>query len=173
MLAQAHDTEELRTLAFDVGLDWDEFGGAEIGKSERIARIASWAQQHGLMDELMAASRRENPQAWKRFDADKAWPPPAPFPTVADKLPSGETARISRLLGRAFSEEELHTLAFDMGLSWDDFGDPGVGKQEALDRLVAYAARQGSLETLVTQARKQNPEAWRPFDADPRYPPRG
>lgn len=96
--------------------------------------MVAYAEKHGLLNELLSASRQENPSAWRQFDSNKAWPAAVPLPT-------------------------------------SDFGD-NAGKQETVDRLVAYAEKHGLLSELVSAARKENPAPWKQFDADPKYPPR-
>jgi len=72
-----------------------------------------------------------------------------------------ELVPLRKLLGQYFSLKELHTLAFDLGVSHDDL--PGDTRSQFAESLILHCYRQNRLEELVTLCREQ-----RPFVAWPR-----
>ncbi len=69
------------------------------------------------------------------------------------------------LLAERFSEGELRTLCFDLGLDYDDL--PTGGKSDKARDLVGWMARQGQLPALVEAGRLQRPDIPWPEVAPP------
>jgi len=69
------------------------------------------------------------------------------------------------LLAERFSEGELRTLCFDLGIDYDDL--PTGGKSDKARDLVDWMARQGQLPALVEAGRLQRPDVSWPEVAPP------
>ena len=63
--------------------------------------------------------------------------------------------QLRQLLTKHFSLEELHTLSFDLGIDFDDFG--GEGKPAKVREFIGYAERQGRLDDLLAEAADARP----------------
>jgi hypothetical protein len=70
---------------------------------------------------------------------------------------------LRRGLVDCFSEEELHTLCFDMGLDYESL--PAIGKAGKAREIVAYFERTNSISGLVEQCRRLRPNG--PWDETP------
>ena len=70
-----------------------------------------------------------------------------------------EMARLRRLIGQHFNEDELRELALDLGLDYEDVA--GAGKKAKVQELVLYFERRQLLDELVEVARERRPlVAW-------------
>ncbi len=93
---------ELQTLAFDLGMDFEELGGE--GKTAKARELVSYARRHGHLEALLRLAAAQRPHvAW---DAPPSGPAPAPSPAP------DERARTERTLAMAayLSKETLFTL---------------------------------------------------------------
>lgn len=61
-LVKYFNETELRGLCFELGEDYDSFGGS--GKNGKALEIATWSERHGRFDELVAIVKRERPHAF-------------------------------------------------------------------------------------------------------------
>jgi len=82
LLVTSFNLEELHTLAFDLGVDYESLGGA--GKEARAREFLLHLHRRGLIPQLVAAARKQRPNVpW--HDAygmpDFFEPPPASDPT--------------------------------------------------------------------------------------------
>jgi hypothetical protein len=59
LLAKHFDLEELRTVAFDLGVDWDELGGET--KSARARELIAYLQRRNRLGDLIAAIETSRP----------------------------------------------------------------------------------------------------------------
>jgi len=59
LLAKHYDLEELRTLAFNLGVDWDELGGET--KSARARELIAYLQRRNRLGDLLAAIGTSRP----------------------------------------------------------------------------------------------------------------
>lgn len=66
-----------------------------------------------------------------------------------------ELVPLRKLLGQYFSLSELHTLAFDLGISHDDL--PGSTRPQFAESLILHCYRQNRLEALLQLCRAQRP----------------
>jgi hypothetical protein len=58
-LVRLFDEEELRTLCFDLGVDYDSLRGE--GKAARSRELVAWAERRGFLEELETVLRRLRP----------------------------------------------------------------------------------------------------------------
>ena len=97
-----------------------------------------------------------------------------PAGSPKDKTPRSDLhARLRQQLTDHFSEEELRTLCFDLGLDYESL--PAQGKAGKARELVAEAARSDRLQELIAQSRSLRPHvAWEALsksDEDATAPP--
>ncbi|HEY8208814.1 MAG TPA: hypothetical protein VIG99_15095 [Myxococcaceae bacterium] len=162
VLSRHYGEEELRVFSDDaldgLGLDWDDFGGSAVGRSERTLRLVCWAENVGLFHELLDVARQHKPGAWLEYDEDPdAATPLGPLPLEHPALDEGDL-RIASALTLRFSRGQLKALAYEifhsaLGLEWTDFGGPGTTKREWVERVVWYAREVGLLNALLGLAR--------------------
>jgi len=73
-ICQAFDDEELKTLCFDLGLDYDALRGD--GKDARARELVTWHERRGALMALVRAVQKQRPnQFWSNAEADEAVPP--------------------------------------------------------------------------------------------------
>lgn len=75
--------------------------------------------------------------------------PAHPKPASAPR--SNQRAEIRRILSHSFNHEELRTLCFDLGLSYDDL--PGQGVQAKARDLVDYCEKRSQTDRLIEAIR--------------------
>ncbi len=83
--------EELRTLAFDLGIDHEEVGGE--GKGSMARELIGYAQRRGRLDELQRRAAALRPHV--------AWDAAPPASPSATPLGPDERARTERTLAMA------------------------------------------------------------------------
>jgi hypothetical protein len=66
-----------------------------------------------------------------------------------------DRTKLRQLLSTHFDEEELRTLCFDLGMSYDDLRGEGVPHKAR--ELVAYLERRGRIPELVTLGKRERP----------------
>ncbi len=83
-----------------------------------------------------------------------------PRPPVAEPSPGRDgLTKLRQVLTGRFSEGELRTLCFDVGVDYDSL--PGRGKADKARELVEYFQRRQDLSALVEVGRVQRPDiAW-------------
>ena len=170
VLSRHYSEEELRSFSEDsldgLGVDWDDFGGVAVGRTERALRLLCWAEHVGLFHEVLDVARQHKPSAWVEHDEDPACAPPLmPLPLDHPALDAGDL-RIASALTARFSRGQLKALAFEifhpaLGLDWTDFGGPGTTKREWVERVVWYAREMGLLSALLALARDREAKAKR------------
>lgn len=82
--------------------------------------------------------------------------------STADTLEAASLSfqvRLRRVLDTHFNEEELQTLAFDIGVPWEELG--GKSKQTRITSLVDYLVRRGNIGAITTWLRINRPDVWR------------
>ena len=68
---------------------------------------------------------------------------------MADQFPVEYLAQLRRQLDASFSQEELMTLCFDIGVNYEDLGGAGGPKSALTRNLIAYMVRRDRLNNLV------------------------
>jgi len=73
-ICRTFDEEELRTLCFDLGLDYDALRGE--GKDARARELVGWLARRGALMELVRAVQQRRPnQYWTNAVEDETVPP--------------------------------------------------------------------------------------------------
>lgn len=157
------------------GVDWDDLAGPGVGKRERVLRLVAYAEREGFLHHLIASARELDADPWYQFDADRAYPPAMAVPTRPPASPPEETLRAAAVLSRHYAEDQLRRLARDaldgLGLDWDDFGGPAVGRSERAVRLICWAEKSHLLDDVMEVARQIKPRAWEDYDDNPKSVP--
>ncbi|MCB9434143.1 MAG: hypothetical protein H6668_19395 [Ardenticatenaceae bacterium] len=65
------------------------------------------------------------------------------------------SAQLHPLLTKYFSMSELHQLAFDLGIEWEEM--PGQTRSEKVRSFIGYADRADRLVDLIALARRERP----------------
>ncbi len=145
------------------------------------------------MEKLIESKRRNRPEypcpvcnEWQDIDCLLRNAPAAARPVSVDELlaevrastrvavqkvepvQDDFRARLRQGLVDCFSEEQLHTLCFDMGLDYERL--PAKGKDNKAREIVAYFERTGSIPRLVAECRRLRPNG--PWDEAPERLPR-
>jgi hypothetical protein len=71
-IVERYDLEDLRTLCFDLSVDYDSLGGE--GKAARARELVAFMQRHGRLGELVAALQVSRGPAPARQAGDLAVP---------------------------------------------------------------------------------------------------
>lgn len=80
-----------------------------------------------------------------------------PVSIVAVTRDSNSKTVLRQLLMTFFSDGELRTLCFDLGIDYENL--PGIGKEDKARELIAYAVRHGRLSELEEECRRLRPNA--------------
>ncbi len=83
-----------------------------------------------------------------------AWKP-APAPQEEESLRHKQLAQLRQNLVDSFSDDELRTLCFDLGVDYDTL--PSGGKEGTARELVAYLERRRRLLDLIDLCRQRRP----------------
>lgn len=83
-LTQHYNEGEIRTLCFDLGIDYDSLPA--VGKADKARELITYCARFGRMNELVTAAQRGRP----------AYTPPAPAPTTTAQPTSRSTISLDR-----------------------------------------------------------------------------
>ncbi len=131
-LLDAHfNEEELRTLCFEMGVEYESLGGR--GKSANARELVTFLGRRQRLDEMIEAGKRLRPDvAWESVRV----PPPPPPPPVAAPLPDAVAREVRDLAARLHEGRLLLFVGADLPEALAGLPD----RQTLADRL---AARQG------------------------------
>jgi len=73
VISEGFSLAELKVLAFDLGVDWDEIEGGT--KSERVVGLLQYSKRRGLLENVLSLLRRDRPGLVESYDAQ---PRPGP-----------------------------------------------------------------------------------------------
>jgi formylglycine-generating enzyme required for sulfatase activity/nucleoside phosphorylase len=154
--------------------------GDKFGQKYRVVRGGSW---HGKADEARISARgRYSPDTRREYlgfrvvcetsglpepqsqaaDAHAATIPPtrathAARHAVPQLTPAeNEQTRLRKLLAEKFSQEELRTLCFDLGIDYEDL--PGEGHEAKARDLIAHCKRHDRLSEVVSYIQTVRPD---------------
>lgn len=117
-IARHFNLEELKTVAFDMGLKWDEIAGDAL--TPKIRNLLLYTVRHNCLVDLLAVLRRERPSV--------QWSDPPHSLTIPRKAPTTKEGRVRQALlerVRAFwvegvLEKSLYGVArLELGLEYD------------------------------------------------------
>lgn len=116
LIETSFNDQELRTLCFDLNVDYDSLEG--IGKEAKVREFIAWTRRTGLFPELVAALKSRRPNVdWQTIGASDETPDAsAGLAPDSDMSEPGGRAHISGLpfpeaqLPRARAEEFFYTL---------------------------------------------------------------
>lgn len=73
-------------------------------------------------------------------------------------MPDYDRAAVRDLLDKSLSKDDLHTIIFDLGEDYDNFGGPDTGKKLRLEKLLLEYQRRDALDTLFSTIAKHRPD---------------
>ena len=92
LIADHFDTQELRELCFELGIDYDDLGGE--GRRAKIRELLLYARRHGRTPDLLEQLRRARPHvAWPSLAEVMAAPP------IPPASGSGDTFHVGNISG--------------------------------------------------------------------------
>jgi hypothetical protein len=62
-IADRYNDDELRVLAFDLGIPFEDLGAPDSGKTARVQALIEWCNRHGRYAELETTARRARTSA--------------------------------------------------------------------------------------------------------------
>jgi hypothetical protein len=136
MFHAAFDLAELRTLCYDLGVDYEDLGDAGVGKQERVTRLLEHLHRRRRTDRLLALLRQERPQL--------PWPQVLPSASQSAS-PFGVPHRFQALIddktadfvGRDYVFEAIADFLSSWPSGYIELeGDPGAGKSAILAEYV-------------------------------------
>lgn len=70
-LVALFNTEELQTLCFDLGIDYENLAGSNATRDQLARNLIAYLSRRGQLDDLIAIGRRVRPRAaWSEIDYD-------------------------------------------------------------------------------------------------------
>ncbi|MCP4424985.1 MAG: hypothetical protein GY803_10865 [Chloroflexi bacterium] len=135
-LEEYFDEEELRTLAFNLDIDYESLPAR--GKAGKARELALFFQKRNRLSELIDAIQKERPDI-ERIELAEG--------IAATTLPEA--------LALYFSEEELKTLSFELGVDYENL--PALGKGAKAHELVCALKRSKRLPELIELCQKKRP----------------
>jgi len=85
--------------------------------------------------------------------------------TVIEEMDTGELtlrSELRRLIGEFFSEDDLRTAVFDIGVDWDNLA--GKTKEIKIQNMIIHLENRGLLYRLIGHCQKERPQVdWTGF----------
>lgn len=151
MLNQFFNEDELRELAFDLAVDYEQLPPG--GKKDKARELILLISRRNQLDALVAAIVAHRPNMTRGSFLEDAPAVPATEEDV------GETAVdetiLTQTLINLFDESELRDLCFDLTIDYN--GLPPGDRQAKAQALVTYFARRRQLNILVDAIREARP----------------
>jgi hypothetical protein len=161
------NVEELRTLCFDLRVEYDALPGSD--KTSKVRALILHCQRRGQLDELIQTCARQRPDVHWDEVVDKVETPaePAQRPAAASKINIRFTlnynfAKFRDFLQQALTLEELvqfvkenedfKQLGFELPLNVSHIG--------ITQKLFDYAARRGKLPALLAHLKERAPDLY-------------
>jgi tetratricopeptide (TPR) repeat protein/LysM repeat protein len=144
ILIDHFDEQELRTLCFDLGVDYHVLPGKR--RKDKARELVEFSERRDRIPDLIWAIRRMRP--------DVDWGISAPSEPSPRQL--------WRLLSVYFNESELRTLCSDLRVDYDDL--PGEGIEDKARELIAYFDHRARIPELIEVCRRLRPNVeWREY----------
>ena len=171
VLTERFSDDELRTLSFDLNIDYDDL--LVEGKANKARELVRYLERRNQIPELVAAISQWRPDiSLNALFEGTAKPTVKPQSDLSGRRFSRqEMARLQQIIAEYFDEEAIRTLCFQMGGDYDDL--PGIGRSAKVRELVAYLRRREQISELVDIVRRARPNiSWEElFDEPDETPP--
>jgi hypothetical protein len=155
-LVERYNLEELRTLCFDLAVDYDELRGETLsGKARELIRYVGAERR---LDELLAYLDRDRPGllAGSGLDPGDRSTLAGLYAALPDAAASrGDGTPLEEFIVRHYNLDELRTLCFILNVDYDSL--PGEIKSEKAAALVGFLERRGQLDALLAQLQQERP----------------
>lgn len=156
VLAERFNEEELRTLSFNLGIDYADLPAQ--GRMNKARELVRYLERHGDIPRLIELGRQ------MRLDIpwDEVYEEAGDIsPRLDDYQPERVVderyrIRLRQILAERFAEEELRTLCFDLGLYYGDL--PGQSIAGKTRELVSYLHRRARTRELVEAGNRLRPD---------------
>jgi len=161
-MAEVIQPVELRELILDLGIPPTSIPGTK-NKIDYL-ELVTYMQRRGLIPELLQTLSSRWPSIdWHTADILLAInnynqflkASQSPPPSKHEKQNSPPEENWPDILSRGFNASELATLAFELGIDFDDL--PGNGKQAKIVSLVSYLKREQKLDRLGAYIAQNRP----------------
>lgn len=138
LLTSLFNESELRTLCFDLGVDYENL--PDPSKDGKVRELVLHAQRKGWLADLLKLATQSRPQASWPDLPHKPIPDPFPKPTIPHNLP-----RRSLFVGREAEKVQVHEALLADGYLVSIEGIGGIGKS-SLALQVAHECLQAGLD---------------------------
>jgi hypothetical protein len=141
---------ELRTLCFDLGVDYDALPGEE--KASKARELIAYLNRRGLVPDLVEVimGRRPNiplDDLLKEQSASLEYQVP---------FSKGSPVQISNIMTKYFSEVDLKDICLELGVDYENL--LGERHRDKVRELVLYARRRGLISELIEAMRLYRPD---------------
>jgi len=136
--------EELRTLCFDLGVDYENLAGE--GKADTARELVAHLERHGRIPDLIAIASKQRPNvSWGDV-----------FKVTGKALSPDKLTSLRQDIVYHLGDDELRQLCSIIGLDYADFSAPR--KADTVRKLVAYLEYRNRIPELVKALAKQRPD---------------
>ena len=142
-LMQSFSIEELKSLCFDLGIDYDDLEGDSKSDKCRSLLLFIWRQKR--VGELIGHLQKQRPNVMWNFVEVQAPLPPAKANFGVDEL--------VKILTERFDLSEIRDLCFGLGVDYEDLPREKGRMIEALVKRYSDSHRLGELSDQIARAR--------------------
>ena len=145
VIANFFNEEELRSLCFNLGLDYEALPAS--GKENKVRELLATLLTQNRIEELMAELVRQREHIdWQGIVSGQTTSPALDF-TQIRRLPTA--------INEQFNEEELRDLCFELGVDYENL--PAGSKANKARELVTYFARRQQIPDLTAALHDRRP----------------
>ncbi|MCB8923697.1 MAG: AAA family ATPase [Ardenticatenaceae bacterium] len=148
VMADFFNEEELRSLCFNLGVDYENLPAS--GKENKVRELISLILTQRRSEELMAELIRQRPEiGWQEIVSGQLSPP---------GLDYGRIRTLPAVINERFDEAELRSLCFELDVDYENL--PAVGKADKVRELVSYFARRQRIPDLALALQRMRPNGF-------------
>lgn len=144
-LVQYFDLEEIKTLCFDMGVDYDDFPGDT--KSSKARSLITYCERRSLLDELQKSCQASRPS----FSWETIFKPYSESQNRSEKL-----TNLRNVISKHFSTNDLKDLCFKLNIDPELL--PASTKESQIRELVLLTYRNDSLSSLLNYCQQERPQ---------------
>lgn len=148
-LVEHFNLEELKTLCFNLGVEYDDLGGE--GRFGKARELVLFAERRDRLADLRAIMDQWRPNLYRAAFGDAATHPDIITPTNAD---------LRQFILQHFTDSELTALAFDYFPDLFDEFSVGMTMSRKAIALISYVERRDRRDELWAVLSRERPETW-------------
>lgn len=178
-LAERMNLESLEILCFDLGINWEHLSGDSLDAKSR--ELLLYMRRRARLGELVFTTMNEWPgvlsedEVWAQIrkvaenrNQTRAWlhtmfEEPLHAVSSADSYDAWRAqaekspldTRLRLILNNAYSEDEFHSLCFELSVDYEDLGGGLLDKER---ELIQSMRRQARLDELVSYIKNARPD---------------